>query len=69
VEEPTEELNNEDADGEGILDADMPEIPKDVEDNSNIEEREDDLDEDTPAEDDKPWSAVTTRSGRSIRAP
>jgi hypothetical protein len=69
VKEPTVELNNEDKDGEGVADADMPETSKDVEYSNIDEESEDESHEDVPDKDEEPWIDVTTCSGRSVRVP
>jgi hypothetical protein len=66
-------VTNEIEDGEGDENAETPNAPETpkqaVEDISSDEESEDDSDEEVPAEDDKPWSDVTTCYGQSVRAP
>jgi hypothetical protein len=68
VDEAMVEVTNEDEDGEGVVDAGKPEIPKDLEDISSNKESEDDLDRDVPAEDNEPWINVMTRSGLYVKA-
>jgi hypothetical protein len=68
VEDPVIEVNNDNIeDGQG--DEENPVDPGEVEDNGTDDESEYDSSDEEPVEEDKPWSDVTTRSGRSVRAP
>jgi hypothetical protein len=68
VEEPVIEVNNDNA-KEGHDDEDKPADPGEVEDSRNEEESEDDSSDEEHVEEDEAWNDVTTRSGRSVRAP
>jgi hypothetical protein len=68
VEEPVIEVNNDNTE-DGQNDDEKPTYPGEVEDSGSDDESEDDSSEEEPVEDDEPWSNVTTRSGRSVRAP
>jgi hypothetical protein len=71
VNEAMIEVTKKIKDGEGDEDDETPnppETPKAVE-NISSNESEADSDKEVPAKDDEPWSDVTTRSGRSGRAP
>jgi hypothetical protein len=68
VEDAVIEINNDNAE-EGQGDDEKPADPGNIEDNGTDDESEDDSSDEEPVEEDKPWNDVTTRSGRSVRAP
>jgi hypothetical protein len=68
VEEPVIEENNGNTE-DGQDDDEKPADPGEVEDSGSDDESEDDSSEEEPVEDDESRSDVTTRSGRSVRAP
>jgi hypothetical protein len=68
VEYPVIEVNNDNTD-DGQGDDENPTDPGEVEDSGSDDKSEDDSSDEEPVEEDKPWSDVTTRSGRSVRAP
>jgi hypothetical protein len=68
VEDPVIEVNNDNTD-EGQGDDEKPANPGEVEDNGTDDKSEDDSSDEEPVEENKPWNDVTTRSGRSARAP
>jgi hypothetical protein len=68
VEEPVIAVNNDNTD-EGQDDDKKPADPGEAEDNGTDDESEDDSSDEEPVEEDELWSDVTTRSGRSLRAP
>jgi hypothetical protein len=61
-------VNNDNTD-DGQDDDEKPANPGEVEDNGTDDESEDDSSDKEPVEEDEPWSDVTTRSGRLVRAP
>jgi hypothetical protein len=68
VEEPVIEVNNDNAE-DGHDDEEKPANPGEIEDSRNEEESEDDSSDEEHVEEDEAWNDVTTRSGRSVRAP
>jgi hypothetical protein len=68
LEEAVIEINNDNAE-EGQGDDKEPADPRTVEDNGTDDESEDDSSDEEHVEEDEPWNDVTTRSGRSVRAP
>jgi hypothetical protein len=68
VEEAVIDINNDNAE-EGHGDDKERADPVTVEDNGSEEESEDDSSDEEPVKEDEPWNDVTTRSGRSVRAP
>jgi hypothetical protein len=68
VEEPVIEVNNDNAE-DGRDDEENPADPGEVEDSRNDEESEDDSSEEELDDGNEAWNDVTTRSGRSVRAP
>jgi hypothetical protein len=62
------EINNDNAE-EGQGDDEKYADPETVEDNGTNDKSEDDSNNKEPVEEDEPWNDVTTRSGRSVRAP
>jgi hypothetical protein len=68
VEEPVIEKNNDNTE-DGQDDDEKPADPGEVEDSGSDDKIEDASSEEEPVEDDEPWNNVTTRSGRSARAP
>jgi hypothetical protein len=68
VEEAVIEINNDNAKA-GHGDGKEPADPGTIEDNGTYDENEDDSSDEEPVEEDEPWNDVTTRSGRSVRAP
>jgi hypothetical protein len=68
IEDPVIEVNN--GNTEDVQDDnENPADPGEVEDSGSNDESEDDSSEEEPAEEDEPWSDVTMRSARSVRAP
>jgi hypothetical protein len=68
IEDPVIEVNNVNIE-DGKDDDEKPADPGEVEGSGSDDESEDDSSEEEPVEEDEPWSDVTTRSGRSVRAP
>jgi hypothetical protein len=68
VEGPVIEVNNHNTNGRQGED-EKPADPGKVKDNGTDDESEDDSSDEEPVKEDEPWSDVTTRSGRSVRAP
>jgi hypothetical protein len=62
------EIDNDNTD-EGKGENEKPADPGNVEDNGTDDKSEDDSSDEEPVEEDEPWNDVTTRSGRSVRAP
>jgi hypothetical protein len=68
VEEPVIEVTNDNAE-DGHDDEEKPADYGEVEDSRTDEEREDDSSEEELDDGNEAWKDVTTRSGRSVRAP
>jgi hypothetical protein len=68
VEDTVIEINNDNT-NEGQGDDEKPTDPGIVEDNGTDGKSEDDSSNEEPIEEDEPWNDITTRSGRSVRAP
>jgi hypothetical protein len=68
LEDPFIEVNN-DSTNDGQGDDEKPADPGEVEDIGTDDKSEDDSSDEEPVEENKPWSDVTTPSGRLIREP